>query len=87
MADETNIHDFVHERFSRLDAKVDRLLAVQETTNVRLASLETRITGVEAAVVHVQERLDGIQAQMDNVTRRLERIERRLDLTNTPAAG
>jgi hypothetical protein len=41
-ADEINIRDFVHERFNRLDAKLDSILAAQETTNVQLASLETR---------------------------------------------
>jgi len=87
MADETNIRDFVHERFNRLDAKLDRILTAQETTNQRLSSLETRVTGVEASVVHVQERLDGIQGQLDSMGKRLDRIERRLELVETPAAG
>ena len=52
---------------------------------IRLSSLETGMTGVEAAVVHVRERLDGVQAQLDNATKRLDRIERRLDLTSTPS--
>jgi len=37
MADETNIRDFVHERFNRLDAKLDRILDAQETANQRLS--------------------------------------------------
>jgi len=61
-----------------------RILAAQETTNRRLLSLETRVTGVEASVVHVQERLDGIQAELDEMGRCLGRIERRLDPTDTP---
>jgi hypothetical protein len=74
------IRDFVHERFSRLDAKLDLIPRAQETTNRRLSSLEARVTGVEASVVHVQERLDGIQAQLDE-------MGSRLDPTDTPPAA
>jgi len=87
MADETNIRDFMLERFNRLDDKLHRILAAQETTNRRLLSLEKRVTGVEASVVHAQERLDGIQAELDEMGRCLGRIERSLDPTDTPAAG
>src|SRR5262249_52952120 len=84
MADDDNIRDFVHERFNRLDAKLDRILAAQDTTNQRLSSLETRVTSLEASIVHVQERMDGIQRQLDNVGQRLGHIERRLELTDAP---
>jgi chromosome segregation ATPase len=85
MLGETNTRDF--ERFNRLDAKLDRLLAAQDAANQHLALLESRITSLDKAVAHVHERLDGLQGQLDNVGRRLDRIERRLDLTDTPAAG
>ena len=87
MADETNIRDFVHERFNRLDEKLDRMLAAQDTTNQRLSSLEVRVTGLERAIVDVHERIDGVQRQLDGISTRLDRIERRLDLVETPAAG
>ena len=85
MADEPDIHTTRYLR--HLDAKLDLILAGQETSNRRPSSLETQVTGVEASIVHVQERLDGIQAQLDNAVKRLDRIERHLDLTSTPAAG
>jgi hypothetical protein len=67
-----------------LDAKLDRLLAAQDTANQRLALLETYITSLDQPV---HERLDGLQGQLDNVGKRLDRIDRRLDLAETPAAG
>lgn len=76
--------DFVHERFRHLDAKLDKLLAGSEATNVRLASMERRFTGLEGSVVEVHERMDGVQKQLDGIGRRLDRIERRLELSDAP---
>ena len=82
MADD--IKDFVHERFRNLDAKLDRILATSDTTTVRLASIERRITALEGSVVEVHERMDGMQGQLDGIGRRLDRIERRLELSDAP---
>jgi uncharacterized coiled-coil protein SlyX len=84
MADDTDIKDFVHERFNRLDAKLDHLLAASEATNMRLTSIESRITSLDASVVHVHERMDVMQRQLDHIGQRLSHIERRLDLTDAP---
>jgi hypothetical protein len=56
-----DIKDFVHERFRRVDDKLDRLLATGEATTQRLASIESRMTSLEASIVHVHERMDGVQ--------------------------
>jgi uncharacterized coiled-coil protein SlyX len=82
MADDTK--DFVHERFRHIDAKLDRILASNEATNVRLASIERRMTSLEGTVVEVHERMDGMQNQLDSMGQRLDRIERRLELTDAP---
>jgi hypothetical protein len=82
MADD--IKDFVHERFRYVDAKLDKLLASGEATNVRLTSMERRITALEGSVVEVHERMDGMQGQLDGIGRRLDRIERRLELSDAP---
>jgi predicted nucleic acid-binding Zn-ribbon protein len=82
MADDPK--DFVHERFRHIDAKLDRILASNEATNVRLTAMERRITGLEGAIVEVHERMDGMQGRLDGIGRRLDRIERRLELSDTP---
>jgi hypothetical protein len=76
--------DFVHERFRYIDAKLDKLLASSETTNVRLTSMARRITALEGSIVEVHERMDGMQGQLDSIGRRLDRIERRLELSDVP---
>jgi hypothetical protein len=78
-----DIKDFVHERFRRVDDKLDRLLAAGEATTLRLASIESRMTSLEASIVHVHERMDGVQKQLDQVGGRLDRIERRMDLVDS----
>ena len=83
MADD--IKDFVHERFRRIDEKLDRILTAGEATTVRLASIESRMTSLEASIVHVHERMDGMQKQLDHVGGRLDRIERRIDLVDSPS--
>ena len=75
--------DCVHERFRYIDAKLDKLLASSEATNVRLTSMERRMTALEGSVVEVPERMDGMQGQLDGIGRRLDRIERRLELSDT----
>jgi hypothetical protein len=45
----------------RVDDKLDRLLATGEATTLRLASIESRMTSLEASIVHVHERMDGVQ--------------------------
>jgi archaellum component FlaC len=79
------IKDFVHERFRRIDEKLDKVLAASETTIARLASIENRMTSLESSVVHVHERLDGVQKQLDHTGGRLDRIERRIDLADAPS--
>ena len=80
-----DIKGFVHERFRRVDEKLDRILAAGEATTVRLASIESRVTSREASIAHVHERKDGVQKQLDNVGGRLDRIERRIDLVDSPS--
>src|SRR5262249_30027028 len=52
-----------------IDNKMDGLARDIGDVRIRLSSLETRITGVEAAVVHVQERLDGVHGDYASVRR------------------
>jgi predicted nucleic acid-binding Zn-ribbon protein len=78
--------DFVHERFRHIDAKLDRILASNEATNVRLTSMERRLTALDGSIVEVHERMDGMQGQLDSIGRRLDRIERRLELSDAPQA-
>ena len=78
-----DIKDFVHERFWRVDDKLNRLLAAGEATTLRLASIESRMTSLEASIVHVHERMDGVQKQLHQVGGPLDRIERRIDLVDS----
>lgn len=87
MADEskdTGIADFVHERFRRIDGKLDRILDAIETLTRRVGSLEARMTTLEQnqahGFAHLHERIDLMQGQLDKVNERLGRIEKRLDL-------
>ena len=79
-----DITSVVHERFRHIDAMLDWILASNETTNVRLTSMERRISALEGSIVQVHERIDGVQKQLDSIGRRLERIERRLELIDAP---
>jgi hypothetical protein len=62
MADETNIRDFIGERFTRLDAKLGRVLGDIGELKVRMYSIEMRVTSLEASIVHLHARLDAMQA-------------------------
>lgn len=77
---DTGIADFVHERFRRIDAKLDRILDAIETVTKRQGSLEARMTTLEHGFAHLNERIDLMQGQLDKVNERLDRIEKRLDL-------
>lgn len=88
MADETkkteSVADFVHERFRRIDGKLDRILDAVETLTRRQGSIEARMTTLEQnqahGFAHLHERIDLMQGQLDKVNERLARIEKRLDL-------
>ena len=85
MAEETDIRDFIHERFTHLDQKLDGTISEIGEVKTPLTSLEARMTSLEASVVHVHERMDGLQRQLDNIGGRLDRLERRLELADAPA--
>jgi flagellar capping protein FliD len=82
--EDTGIADFVHERFRRIDGKLDRILDAIETLTRRQSSLEARMTALEQnqahGFAHLHERIDLMQGQLDKVNERLGRIEKRLDL-------
>jgi hypothetical protein len=61
------------ERFNRLDAKLDRLLELQETTTLRLSSMEQKLAHIGTDIARIDARLDGFE-------KRLARIEKRFDL-------
>lgn len=71
MADD--LIDLTRERFNRIDAKLDRLLELQETTTLRLGSLEQKLAHVGTDIARIDARLDGFE-------KRLARIEKRFDL-------
>lgn len=84
--DPDNVTDLNRERFNRIDAKLDRLLASAETLNHRQSSIEERMTSLERNQAHgfaqLHTRVDVVQQQLDKVDQRLSRIEKRLDLVD-----
>lgn len=67
--------EFVHERYRRADAKLDRVLADLGDLKPRMAAVEVQLGYLTAAVGRTNERIDGVSVRLDH-------IERRLDLTD-----
>jgi chromosome segregation ATPase len=72
------LQEFVHERFRRVDEKLDLLRA-------DMADLKPRVSGVETALGMLTTAVGRTNDRIDHVDTRLERIERRLDLTEDAA--
>jgi hypothetical protein len=73
MAEETDIREFVHERFKRTDEKLDKVLALL---------LELRTT--QAGIMQILAAMDARDLRTEG---RLDRIERRLDLHDPAFPG
>jgi hypothetical protein len=63
---ETDLKGFVHERFNRVDQKLDKLLEVLVNVRDRVGILEQQYASISRRLDHVDDRL--------------ERIERRIEL-------
>ena len=66
MADEPDIREFVHQRFNRVDEKLDKMLEVLVNVRDRVGILEQQYASLSRRLDHVDDRL--------------ERIERRIEL-------
>jgi septal ring factor EnvC (AmiA/AmiB activator) len=75
-----DLKEFVHERFRRTDAKLDRLIELMANFALRLGSLEQQVASLRTDLAHLREDLVRIDRRLDSVDSRVERIERRLDL-------
>lgn len=73
MADEPVILE--HERYNRIDAKLDRILGAIEQLTLRVGSLEQKTAIVVTDIARIDSRLDEFD-------RRLARIEKRLELVD-----
>jgi hypothetical protein len=80
MAEEPDIKEFIHERFARADAKLDRLIELVGGIADRLASAEKQIAGLRVDFAHMREDLVRVDHRLDAFGKRLDRIERRLEL-------
>ena len=80
MVDEPDLKEFVHQRFGRTDAKLDRLIELVGGMAERLASTEKQIAGLRVDFAHMREDLVRVDHRLDAFGERLERIERRLEL-------
>lgn len=72
MTDEPNIKELVHERFSRTDAKLDRLIELVGGIADRLASAEKQIAGLRVDFAHMREDLVRVDHRLDGFGKRLE---------------
>lgn len=74
---DTDLREFIHERFRKTDEKLDCALDYMVTVIERLGSLEKQAAGLREDVARLDHRLDGFE-------KRLARIEKRLDLVEAP---
>jgi chromosome segregation ATPase len=75
-----DLKEFVHERFRRSDAKLDRLIELMAEFSLRLGSLEQQVAALRTDFAHLREDFVRLERRLDSLDARVERIERRLDL-------
>ncbi len=67
--------DLTRERFNRIDAKLDRLLELQETATLRLGSLEQKVAHIGTDIARIDGRLDGFEKRLAHIERRIGLID------------
>ena len=67
--------DLTRERFNRIDAKLDRLLELQETATLRLGSLEQKVAHIGTDIARIDARLDGFEKRLAHIERRIGLID------------
>ena len=82
MADDTDLKEFVHERFRRADEKADRILTILNDMVERFGSLEKQVAGLRVDFAHLREDLVRVDQRLDKFDVRLGRIEKRLELAD-----
>jgi hypothetical protein len=80
MVDDTNIRDFVHERFQRTDDKLNAALAKLDKTLDGIAELRQMVSGI----VQILASQD---AHMLRIETRLTQVEKRLELHDPAIPG
>jgi uncharacterized coiled-coil protein SlyX len=83
----TALEEFIHERYRRADAKLDRVLGDLADIKGRLSSLEEKVVGVRRDIAAMDEAVVRQTIRIDRIDARLDRIEKRLDLREAAAPG
>jgi hypothetical protein len=87
MVDEPGLKEFVHERFGRTDAELDRLVELVGGPTERLASAEKQVACLRVDFAHMREDLVRVGHRLDAFGKRLERTERRSELHDPALPG
>ena len=55
MADDTDLHEFIHERYRRTDADLKRILEIVVDTRDRVSSLEKQVAGLRVDFANMRD--------------------------------
>jgi len=69
---DSEILDFLRERFARLDARLDGIAADIRDLKFRVTSIEQQLAGLRADLANQSLRMDRIELRLDQIWRRLD---------------
>jgi hypothetical protein len=72
MAEDTNIRDFVHERFQRTDDKLNAALAKLDKTLDGIAELRQMVSGIVQILASHDRHMLAMEVRLGQIEKRLE---------------
>ncbi len=70
-----DLKEFVHERFRRTDAKLDRLIELMANFALRLGFLEQQVASLRTDFAHLREDFAHLREDLVRIDRRLDSVD------------